>query len=256
MKVYTVSDLHLDYPANREWLHELDRSAYVNDVLILAGDISDSLTLIDECFCQLMQRFAAVFYVPGNHDLWVNRRQSQINTSIEKFDAICSLAAFYGVQMQPCQYDGVSIIPLLSWYDGSFGNISPALREIWMDYYACIWPERFDEKHITEYFLALNPSLEDVRHQNATITISFSHFVPRLDVMPDYIPIKHRQVYPVLGSVLLDKQLRELGADIHIYGHSHVNRAVSINGVKYLNNSLGYPNESQFTRRQLLCVYP
>ncbi|MFC0694346.1 metallophosphoesterase [Paraburkholderia humisilvae] len=44
-----------------------------NDVLILAGDISDSLAVVTECFTALTQRFSKVIYVPGNHELWVRR---------------------------------------------------------------------------------------------------------------------------------------------------------------------------------------
>lgn len=43
MKVYALSDLHVDYAQNREWLQTLVAGSFGEDVLILAGDISDKV---------------------------------------------------------------------------------------------------------------------------------------------------------------------------------------------------------------------
>ena len=83
MRVFAVSDLHMDYQENTDWLNSLSSSDYQKDVLIVAGDISDRIVLINHCFNQLAKRFHQVIYVPGNHDLWT-KRESQIN-SLEKF---------------------------------------------------------------------------------------------------------------------------------------------------------------------------
>lgn len=37
VRVFTVSDIHIDYDENRRWLHSLSQSDYQADVLILAG---------------------------------------------------------------------------------------------------------------------------------------------------------------------------------------------------------------------------
>ena len=42
-----------------------------NDVLLLAGDISDDLGLIRRSLSTAAEAFGRVFYVPGNHELWV-----------------------------------------------------------------------------------------------------------------------------------------------------------------------------------------
>ena len=42
-----------------------------NDVLLLAGDISDDLDVIRHSLFTLRQTFQTVFYIPGNHELWV-----------------------------------------------------------------------------------------------------------------------------------------------------------------------------------------
>lgn len=72
--------------------------------------------------------------------------------------------------------------------------------------------------------------------------------------MPSFIPPDKRVIYPVLGSAKIDEQIRQLGSDIHIYGHSHVNRSVKIDNVHYLNNAFAYPNEIKISRKTLVDV--
>jgi len=40
-----------------------------------------------------------------------------------------------------------------------------------------------------------------------------------------------------------------------VYGHSHFNRRVQIDGVTYVNNALGYPNESRIAARRLVSIH-
>jgi predicted phosphodiesterase len=49
--------------------------------------------------------------------------------------------------------------------------------------------------------------------------------------MPSLIPLNRRQVYPVLGSVNLGEQLKQLQPDIHVYGHSHVNQSIELDNI-------------------------
>jgi hypothetical protein len=41
----------------------------------------------------------------------------------------------------------------------------------------------------------------------------------------------------------LDEQIRKLGSAIHVFGHSHINRDLIIEGVRYIQNALSYPRE-------------
>ena len=73
MRIFAISDIHVDYEMNARWLAGLSMSEYREDVLILAGDVSDSLRRFDWALSLLTARFRRVLYVPGNHDLWVLR---------------------------------------------------------------------------------------------------------------------------------------------------------------------------------------
>lgn len=47
--------------------------------------------------------------------------------------------------------------------------------------------------------------------------------------MPFFIPPKYREIYCVLGSSIIESQIRNLKSNIHVYGHSHVNHGKSMN---------------------------
>jgi predicted phosphodiesterase len=53
----------------------------------------------------------------------------------------------------------------------------------------------------------------------------------------------------------LEQQIRLLRSDIHVYGHSHVNRRIEIGGITYINNAFGYPSETRIAAKRLLCIH-
>lgn len=251
MRIFAISDLHLEYSENLYWLNQISKFDYQNDILILAGDISDSLDLIKFAFDELIHRFAHVLFVPGNHDLWL--RHNRVKDSFDKLRLIREIAKQFGIQMTPLHLRNISIYPLFGWYDYSFGQPTQALDMIWMDYRYCRWPQDYTVNHIMQFFLELNHDY--ITTKSADKVITFSHFLPRIDLFPNHIPARHRILLPVMGSTSLEVQLRQLKSSIHVYGHHHFNRDVNINGIKYVNNALGIPTEAHYLARKLVCIY-
>lgn len=251
MRIFALSDIHIDYDVNAKWIAKLSVVEYQEDVLILAGDVTDVLRLLGWCLSTLAKRFKNVLFVPGNHDLWVIRDPSE-KDSLQKFHEVCAVVESSGASMRVFRRQGVSIIPLLAWYDYSFGQPSEELRSIWMDYRACRWPSGFTEKDVAAHFAAFNTKEITLLGDKV---ITFSHFVPRIDLMPGFIPSAKKVLYPVLGSVELERQLRRLNPNIHVYGHSHVNRHVEIDGVSYINNAFGSPSETWIAAKRLICIH-
>jgi len=251
MRVFALSDIHIDYDVNAKWIANLSIAEYQDDALILAGDVTDTRRLFDWCLSALAKRFKKVLFVPGNHDLWVIREDREKN-SLQKFDEVCAVVESSGASMRAFRERGLSIIPLLAWYDYSFGEPGEELRSMWMDYRACRWPSGYTEKEVASRFAALND--EQVSVAGDTV-ITYSHFLPRIDLAPGFSPGANNPLYPVLGSARLESQLRKLNPIIHVYGHSHVNRHVKIDGVSYINNALGYPREARITSKRLLLIH-
>lgn len=251
MRIFAVSDLHVDYPENLVWIMSLPALEYTDDLLIVAGDVSDDLELLARVLSSLRSKFRQVMFVPGNHELWVDR--DGLDCSLEKFHAVMALCVEHGISSELSHFGDVSIVPLLSWYDYSFGEPDSYLRRAWRDFRACSWPAALhNAAAVSAFFLEKNEQYLGTK--NKTV-ISFSHFLPRIDLMPARIPQQRRRVYPVLGSSKLGEQIKQLNPDIHVYGHSHVNRSVTLDQVHYLNNAFAYPREQHISRKQLHCVF-
>jgi len=71
MRVFAISDLHVDYADNAKWVAGLSTSQYLDDILVVAGDVSYSLQQLEWALKTIAARFKKVLFVPGNHDLWV-----------------------------------------------------------------------------------------------------------------------------------------------------------------------------------------
>ena len=94
-RIFSISDLHVDYKQNRDWLKNLSNIDYKNDYLIIAGDISDNPLRFTKTLTTLSEKFKGLFYVPGNHDLWI--RKDEVKDSIEKFKLLVEICKEMGV---------------------------------------------------------------------------------------------------------------------------------------------------------------
>lgn len=259
-RVFAISDLHLDFKPNREWLRGLPANDHRDDALVVAGDLSDRLELLTAGLAHLKQLFPRVFFVPGNHDLWVRRKECP--DSLEKFRQVLDACARLGVETAPARLgEGAGaawVVPLFSWYEkpeegpGSLfvpkNGEDPTLA-MWSDNYFTSWPPLGEGLTVARHFLRLNePHLE--RRFDAPV-LSFSHFLPRTDLIFSHPAQMHRRdphpldPHPsfnfsrVAGSRGLEEQIRRLGSAVHVYGHQHRNRWREVDGVFYVSHCLG-----------------
>jgi len=231
MRVFATSDLHTDYRENLRWLQELSDIAYRNDALIVAGDISDRLEVIRGTLQLLRAKFRHVLFTPGNHELWVRGVEFD---SIEKFNQILRLCDELGVITKPLQLDDLWIVPLFSWYDGVY---APEMQA-WADFHFCKWPD--EAQPLPDYFLRLNePHLKSYGGD----VITFSHFIPRADLLPPKEYMRFSWLPDVSICKALDAQIRRLGSRVHVCGHTHTTVDTVIDDVRYVQNAVRYPKE-------------
>jgi len=134
---------------------------FVDDVLILAGDVSDRQDRMVETLRVLRRKFARVFFAPGNHDLWV--RPKEQCDSLDKFLWLMGLCEELGIDTSPDDLGGVQIVPLFSWYEKpeegadslylAKDGEDPKMR-LWSDNRLIRWPE--GERQIARYMLDKN----------------------------------------------------------------------------------------------------
>lgn len=242
MCIFAISDLHSDFRQNWKLIERLSDQDYQNDVLLVAGDISHNLIVVKRTLERLLAKFLTVFFVPGNHELWVSNNESH---SIEKFTTIIKICKYLGVKFTPEKIAGCWILPLFSWYNSNFDSYNSDYDdelERWSDFYFCKWPVEIQE--VDSYFARVNCPF--IQEYDAPV-ISFSHFLPRPDLLPSIDFLHFKGLSKVAGSILLERQIRKLNSKIHVFGHSHINCDVQINGIRYLQRALAYPQENNFT---------
>ncbi|KAH9256854.1 hypothetical protein BASA81_004967 [Batrachochytrium salamandrivorans] len=230
MRVFAVSDLHTDMRANLTWVRDLDQRRWQQDVLIVAGDVSDKLEILLETMQLLKQTFFEVFFVWGNHDVW------DVENSLDKMERIRVEMKRIGVRCEPTLVAGkVWIVPLESWHSFSLEREHECALDlnrlyVWRDFDLCHWPQsmvggsgsvvggKFDyreklaESRVVDKFLCernelmlskLTPLL-GIRHLPV---ITFSHFVPRHDLNPRTFT-RFPELVAVSVSEQLDEQIR------------------------------------------------
>lgn len=263
MRIFALSDLHIDNRVNLLWTELLSPEDYVNDTLIVAGDISDDLEQLKKVLSSLRNKFKELFFIPGNHELWV--RKNGFDNSIEKFYSILKLCNSLDIKISSQKAgegseNPVWIVPLHAWYvkpeEGDDSLFLPkegedASLSMWRDNEWIKWPDFNYYPTAADFFLEKN-RISIQRKYDAPV-ITYSHFLPRRELMfPDkWNPalMKKYDRYPafnfsrVAGTVCLDEQIRQISSAIHIYGHQHRNRDRIIDGVRYVSFCLGYPNE-------------
>lgn len=239
MRVFAISDLHTDFKENRLVVERLSDYTFVGDALVVAGDIADQLEVIEYTLALLRSKFRHVCYVPGNHELWV---RDGAYDSLEKLRRVLEMCRRIKVETSPVKIDGLWLVPLLSWYDPAFDGEDDGEEhkelEGWADFYFCKWPEGVGD--LCRRFLDMNEA--NVRRLDAPV-ISFSHFLPRRDLLPPKEYLKFKSLPKVSGCAPLDGQIRRLNSTTHVFGHSHINTDRVIDGVRYVNNALLYPRE-------------
>ena len=210
-RIFCVSDLHTDHQANMEWCRKLRANgSFGGDALIVAGDVTSSLVLLEETLQILVGAFAKVFYVPGNHDVWAKGRlagglhiRHKPIDSMQKLGEVLALCSRLSVLTAPAYAAGAIIAPLFSWYHSSWDTEPdvigwegiPPGEMVMSDCRMCAWPSPLThaDESIARRFDAMNDEEEPLMsridslrstHPKAPL-ISFSHFVPRVELNPE-----------------------------------------------------------------------
>ncbi|CAL9165723.1 unnamed protein product [Musa hybrid cultivar] len=261
MRVFVLSDLHTDCKENMEWVRRLSTVWYKKDVLIVAGDVSETYKNFVFTMAELKQRFDSVFYVLGNHDLWCRREGGNFMDSVEKLNALLDACSKLGIETSPRIVGDVGIIPLFSWYHKSFdtekdisGIRIPSLEMACKDFHSCKWPLQLanGDVALAHFFDIMNEKnhnlFEEIRKTSCHL-ITFSHFVPRQDLCPEKRMLFYPNLPKIIGSDFLEVRIRSIhGENIgrspcHIFGHTHFCWDAVLDGVRYVQSPLAYPRE-------------
>ncbi len=261
MRIWTISDIHVDFVENARWIADLSDWDFSGDVCLLAGDVSHDFALLQRTLLQMRRKFARLFFVPGNHDVWV--RNEQWTDSLQKHEAILHFCRQNDIDVRPAILENagkrILILPVFAWYHQAGQNDSLFLpkpgedstNRMWSDLYFIRWPDKVHDP--VDFFLDQSNGLPSPAAFD--FVISFSHFLPRRELMfsgPMVYDAQRMRKYDrfprfnfsrVAGSLRIDRFIRRHESHIHIYGHQHINRDRTIENVRYIAHCLGYPDE-------------
>ena len=96
--------------------------------------------------------------------------------------------------------------------------------------------------HPVQHMDALNPP-ESAEDQRSDAVISFSHFLPRPELLPEKRLLFFPPVAKAVGSNYLRARVARLKPDLHLFGHTHYGWSTELDGTKYIQACVAYPKE-------------
>jgi hypothetical protein len=149
LRVVATSDLHTDFKVNMAWVLALPAQPRGTH-LIVAGDVSHSVPVVERTLVALKGKFDEVFFTVGNHELWVEARDHAGGDthSLDKLLTLLELCDRIGVRTRPTTLTAlvsaggeagggdppeeaestvaeVVVVPLLSWYSTDLFDSPP-----------------------------------------------------------------------------------------------------------------------------------
>lgn len=255
-ELLAVSDLHVSYDENREIAERL-RPGSDDDWLIVAGDVGELVEDISWCLRMLSERFAKVIWVPGNHELWTHPKDPVRLRGEARYQHLVELCRSLGVLTPEDPFpvwEGVAgpvtVAPLFLLYDYTF-RVDPsatkdqALAAAYESGVVCT----------DEHFLHPDPYPTRDAWCRARVEISERRLAecdPELPtVLVNHWPFTRLPTrvlrYPDFalwcGTELTADWHRKYRAATMVYGHLHIPRVTTEDGVRFHEVSVGYPRE-------------
>ncbi len=255
-RLLALSDLHVGYPENREFVAAL-RPESAADWLLVAGDVGEFLPDIEWSLRLLSERYARVIWAPGNHDLWTHPRDPVQLGGEQRYLHLVEYCRSLGVLTPEDpfpQWHGpggpVTIVPLFLLYDYSFRpegarTKAEGLARGYAAGVVCndekwLQPDPYPSREAwcqarvaqTQRLLAsLDPDLP---------TVLVNHFP--LIREPTAI-LRFPEFAQWCGTTRTASWHLRYRAAAVVYGHLHIPRTTWHDGVPFVEASLGYPRE-------------
>ena len=235
MIVQYASDLHLEFPENKDFL-KINPLIPKGDILLLAGDIVPFAVMDKHAdfFSYVADHFQTTYWIPGNHEYYRFDAATKCGVLNEKIRDNVFL-----VNNTAIQNENIKFIFSTLW-----SKISPAhewqIERSMSDFHVIKYNGyRFSSVQFNQFhedsLAFLNQELS--RNSDDKIVV-LTHHVPTFMNYPE----KYKgDVLNDAFAVELFDLIEDKGPDFWIYGHTHGNiPAFEIGTTKLLTNQLGY----------------
>jgi 3',5'-cyclic AMP phosphodiesterase CpdA len=254
--LFAVSDLHISYAENRRIVNDLQPESD-EDWLIVAGDVGEIFGDVEKALRLLRQRYAAVIWAPGNHELWTHKDDPVQLRGEARYQALVRMCRDNGVHTPEDEFPvwhgaggPVTVAPLFQLYDYSWLAPGTTTKKESLEYAYGTGVVCTDE-------MLLHPDPYPDRESWSAARVAESE--RRLAALaPDErtVLVSHwplvRQPTDVLwfpefaqwcGTTRTADWHTRFRAEVAVYGHLHIPRSTRYDGVRFEEVSLGYPRE-------------
>ena len=276
MTIDILSDLHLDFYfkahlTNREDVVSLfrpiltdNKTREIGNVLIIAGDIGH----YNEQNIEVLKIFQKEFYkhiicVLGNHDYYLvdsEAKHTFENDSFKRVEHMRKLINqekdMYCLDGKVIEIEGIRFGGADSWYDGSYvQKYSPQLDN---NHINLLWSQNINDSRLIKGINRFDDitklerqKLEKV-YQNCDVMIT--HVNPSFD--EEHINEKYHNS-PINTFFTFDgsKFYKDGSMKYWVFGHTHDAIEYEMEGVSFLCNPLGYPNESMYGKNIKMKIF-
>lgn len=272
MRIATVSDLHTDFPENREDVVKLALAIHraKADLVIVAGDVSHKNDRIQRTLVALRETAGQVAYLPGNHDLWFDVPDAPGRPELDTWDryhrelkALAEGAGAHYLPAGPLHLAQVAVVGTCGWYDYSL--MPPAMRQSMDD--RILAAKQFgglqwsDARFIAfrDAGGALMSDVEVARRMERELAAQLERVEAQPEVAHVVVATHHQPFYEVvartgtlpweyfnafMGSTGLGEVIkRSSKVRAVVYGHSHVVGSHEVSGLRVYGTPMGYPRE-------------
>jgi predicted phosphodiesterase len=232
-----LSDLHLDFIRPNKIDQFIRKIPYgFNEICILAGDIGNPYQSNYDIFMKsINKKFKKIFVISGNHEYYnktktIKETNEFMKDYFQQFDNIRFLNNSYEI------YDGYCFIGTTLW--SKILNPEYKINDVYnIPHFDYIQYNRLN-------MLSVN-FLEDALQKNENCVV-ITHHVPSNSLIDIKYKNKRASLYHQWFYCDMDGLIETNKDKIKcwIYGHTHTSSNVIINGIPFLCNPIGYPNEN------------
>jgi predicted phosphohydrolase len=242
MIVQYASDLHLEFPENKEFL-KMNPLKPMGDVLVLAGDIVPFAVMDKhkDFFSYISDYFETTYWIPGNHEYYYSDVTERSGSFMGKIKKNVFLINNKSVILDDVKFIFSTlwskIRPENEWYIERGMSDFKVIKNGQFRFSA----PKFNELHKS----CIDFITQELAGNQASKTVVVSHHVPTLMNYPETFK---NSVLNNAFTVELFDLIEASGTDAWIYGHSHVNTPdFSIGRTRLLTNQLGYVSSNEHT---------
>ena len=235
MQIQYASDLHLEFPKNREFLKANPLQAK-GDVLLLAGDIVPFAVMDKhkDFFSYVSDNFRESFWIPGNHEYYYFDLAKKSGTLNENIRSNVHLVNNLTVNFNSARFIFSTLWSKIS--PANYWQIEKSISDFQVIKYNKfrLSADRFNILHED----SLNFIASALQQKSTDKTIVVTHHVPTFMHYPE--KYKGDTLNEAFGVELFEL-IEHSGADYWIYGHHHNNtRPFVVGETQLVTNQLGY----------------